>query len=154
MGAREKRYDTQVLFRTEKHPSVTAATWAVTDRAGFGAIEFIVLKGICTATTARVLVSLQSGTATSAHTTCTTSEMIGPQSCTLAGTLAVACRFSYMGPDRYASIKVDPTQTNVTGCLTVIALRASPIKQAQTGAGTSTKGFNTTFPATNGTPAI
>src|SRR3990172_7150456 len=100
---REHHYDTKVLFRTEKHPVTTTATWAVTDRAGYGAIEFIVTKGVATATTARVTVELQSGTATSGHTPATTWEMIGTQSAPLNATQAVGCRFAYIGSDRYVS---------------------------------------------------
>src|SRR3990170_1174930 len=151
---REHHYDTKVLFRTEKHPVTTTATWAVTDRAGYGSVEFIVSKSLCTATTARVIVELQSGTATSAHTLATTNEMIGKQSVTLNGTQAVGCRLGYIGSDRYVSVRVNPTNTNVTGALSCVVLLGDPIKQPQTGGGTTTTGFTTTFPQTVGAPAL
>src|SRR3972149_1408715 len=151
---REHHYDTKVLFRTEKHPAVAAAAWAVTDRAGYGSVEFIVTKGVCTATTARVTVYLQSGTATSLHTYATTSEMIGKQGITLNGPQAVGCRFGYIGSDRYVSVRVDPTNTNVTGALSCVVLLGDPIKQPQTGGGAATAGFPTPFPQTVGAPAV
>ena len=153
MGS-EIHHSHQFLFRTEKHPAVTAATWAVCDRAGCDWVEYIVTKGIATSTVARVTVSLQSGTATSAHTVATTNEMIGTNGITLAATLAVGCRFLYIGSDRYTSVKVDPAQTNATGALSVVAIRANRHKQPITEGGTATKGFTSTFPATVGAPAI
>ena len=153
MGS-EIHHGHQFLFRTEKHPSVAVATWAVCDRAGCDWVEYIVSKGVCTATTARVTVSLQSGTATSGHTVATTNEMIGQNGITLAGTLSVGCRFLYIGSDRYTSIKVDPLQTNVTGALSVVAIRANRHKQPITDGGTATKGYTSSFPASVGAPAI
>lgn len=116
-------------FYVAKHPAVSVATAAVFDRQGFGTVTYFVGKSVCTATSATVVVSLQSGSATSGHTLATTSEMIGTNTVTMTATTSNAVKFTYLGSDRYTSIRFDPEQTNATGALAILAIGAKPIKQ-------------------------
>lgn len=116
-------------FYCAKHPAVTVATAAVFDRQGFGTVTFFIAKSVCTATTATVVVSLQSGSATSGHTLCTTAEMIGTNTATMTATTSNAVKFTYLGSDRYVSVRFDPEQANATGALAILAIGGKPIKQ-------------------------
>lgn len=143
---REQLYSNQVLHWTQKHPVVTTATIAVVDRAGCDSVLYVVSKSVCTATTAGVTVELASGTATSAHTLATTSEMIGTQTVTLTATLSKFCKMAYIGSDRYTSIRINPLQTNATGAVSVVAIKGGMIKQPKAHGATSATGMVTTFP--------
>lgn len=100
--------------------AASAATNAVTDRQGFSALEFVVLKSASTATTATVLVEVQSATATSGHTLATTNDRIG-SAATMTATTAGVAKVGYIGADRYASVRVTPAAA--TGRYAVVVVK-------------------------------
>jgi hypothetical protein len=114
-------------YLTQFAAAATAATSAVFDRQGFGAVTYVMTKAACTATTGTFAISLQSGTATSGHALATTTEMIGTQTQTMTATTVDTVKMSYIGSDRYVSVRVTPGAA--TGAFSTLAIGLRPIKQ-------------------------
>ena len=103
----------------------------VIDRANFGALEFVCNKTAGTATTGTFIVTLQSGTASTAstHVAATTSEIIGSQTVTMTATTVAITKFGYIGSDRFASVSI--TAGAATGSIHVLAIQGTALKQPQ-----------------------
>ena len=101
----------------------------VFDTAPYDSIVIHASKAAGTATTRTFIIDLESGplNATTAHTSATTSEVIGTNVVTMAPTTANVTKIGYIGGDRYISVAITPGAA--TGALIVLAVQSNARKQ-------------------------
>ncbi len=116
-------------FVSGNSPATTAATVAVTARANFAAMLFVLTKVAHTATVATLTVALQSGTATSGHGLATTSEVLGDGSAVMTSTTVGTRKVGYKGTDPWVSLRV--TGGDATGRYGVHVIRGGARVQPQ-----------------------
>ena len=101
----------------------------VFDTAPYDSIVIHASKAAGTATTRTFIIDLESGplNATTAHTSATTSEVLGSNVVTMTATTANALKLGYIGKDRFISVAV--TAGAATGAITIVAIGSNKRKQ-------------------------
>ena len=101
----------------------------VIDTANFDSLEIVASKNGNTSTSGTFIIDMESGsaTATTAHTSATTSEVLGTNVVTMVATTANVTKIGYVGADRFVSIAITPGAA--TGSLNVIAIQSNARKQ-------------------------
>ena len=102
---------------------------SVIDTANFDSLEIVAIKDANTVTTGTFIIDVESGSAnaTTAHTSATTSEIIGTNVVTMVATTANVTKIGYIGADRYVSVAITPG--SATGVLSVFAIQSNARKQ-------------------------